>query len=349
MTLGALATGRDNNLNLLRLLAACAVLISHSFVVSRGEEFEPLRASLGVTLGSLAVDVFFVISGFLVTRSLAYRRSGSEFVAARILRIYPGLIVHTIVTLLLVAPLVTSEHLWAYFADASLLEYAVRNFTLNGAHNVKLPGVATMTNGSLWTLPVEASLYAMLLCGWLVLGRGGRLLKSVAVVVLALAAYRYSRSGGSHLLVMFSSGAVYYLLRDRVRLSWSWAAVSLALMLLATAHRTTFQVTTLCLLPYLVLCLAYLPRGAILAFNRVGDYSYGLYIYAFPIQLATMQMLPGASPWDLASVSGVFTLLCAVLSWHLVEHRALQEVPRAVLALRRIKHAIAQPGRHVAP
>lgn len=75
--------GRDNNFNLLRLLAASLMLITHSFALSIGHgEAEPLRASLGTTWGAIAVDVFFVTSGFLVTASsLLYRRCLREFVA----------------------------------------------------------------------------------------------------------------------------------------------------------------------------------------------------------------------------------------------------------------------------
>src|SRR5487761_1170379 len=86
------ARGRDNNFNLLRFLAAFAVLISHSFSLATGvSDAEPLRAAYGLTWGDIAVDVFFVTSGFLVTASLLKRRSATAFVWARVLRIFPAL------------------------------------------------------------------------------------------------------------------------------------------------------------------------------------------------------------------------------------------------------------------
>jgi peptidoglycan/LPS O-acetylase OafA/YrhL len=88
MYLASFAGSRDNNFNLVRLLAAIAVVVSHGFyLVLGGKEFEPGYSTLGATPGSLAVDVFFVVSGFLVTRSLEYRRSVVEFACARALRI----------------------------------------------------------------------------------------------------------------------------------------------------------------------------------------------------------------------------------------------------------------------
>ncbi|MGH6832516.1 MAG: acyltransferase family protein [Methyloceanibacter sp.] len=70
-TIAALLHGRDNNFNLIRFVAASAVLVDHCFALVAPEQaagalidFERLE------IGRLAVDVFFIISGFLVTRSV---------------------------------------------------------------------------------------------------------------------------------------------------------------------------------------------------------------------------------------------------------------------------------------
>ena len=91
MRLKDVADSRENNFNLLRIVAASAVLVSHSYPLSLGPKAaEPLSQSLGVTLGSVAVDVFFVVSGFLVTASLVRRQSSLDFIVGRFLRIFPG-------------------------------------------------------------------------------------------------------------------------------------------------------------------------------------------------------------------------------------------------------------------
>src|SRR6476659_467052 len=105
MNLGEAANGRDNNFNLIRLVSALSVLIVHSFALATGKlEAIPLYESLGVHPGDFAVDVFFVTSGFLVSASLDRRKSSAEFIAARLLRIYPGLLVMLGITVLIIGP-----------------------------------------------------------------------------------------------------------------------------------------------------------------------------------------------------------------------------------------------------
>ncbi len=94
MRLSNFTDGRDNNFSLIRIIAAFAVLITHSFALAIGTgEAEPFQKFLGMTMGTIAVDIFFITSGFLVTSSLLTRQSVIEFVWARVLRIYPALLV----------------------------------------------------------------------------------------------------------------------------------------------------------------------------------------------------------------------------------------------------------------
>jgi peptidoglycan/LPS O-acetylase OafA/YrhL len=79
-----------------------------------------------------------------------------------------------------------------------------------------------------------------------------------------------------------------------------------------------------------MLCLTYLPRGTILQYNRLGDYSYGIYIYAFPVQQSLMHAWPRSTPIDMFWEAMAVTVILAVLSWHFVEKPAL---------------ALARPGR----
>ena len=103
------ASGRDNNFNLIRFIAASCVIISHSVLISGGEDrIEPLEALTGFTMGDHAVNVFFVLSGFLVTKSLFSRNDIAFYAAARSLRIIPGLFIMGLVTALIIGPLATS-------------------------------------------------------------------------------------------------------------------------------------------------------------------------------------------------------------------------------------------------
>ena len=104
MYLSAVTGSRDNNFNLVRLLAAIAVIFHHSYSVLLGEDDVLWSDHIGSTPGDLAVDIFFVISGFLVTRSLALRQDGANYISARALRIFPGLVVNLLVVALVVGP-----------------------------------------------------------------------------------------------------------------------------------------------------------------------------------------------------------------------------------------------------
>jgi peptidoglycan/LPS O-acetylase OafA/YrhL len=106
MTLGERASGRDNNFNLVRLMAAGLVLVSHSWPLT-GTPGEPLEKIADFSLGHLGVDIFFVVSGFLVTGSLLDRPMGS-FLRARALRIFPALAANSFGTALVIGPLVTA-------------------------------------------------------------------------------------------------------------------------------------------------------------------------------------------------------------------------------------------------
>src|SRR5262245_26850553 len=166
--LADLAHGRDNNFQLLRLLAAAFVVLFHSFALTGRWTQEPLwRIASELNFGALGVKIFFVISGFLVTQSWLARHSVVPFVAARALRIYPALVAATIVTIVLSG--VSSSLSWAAFlSDPITIDYAWR-VALGWDMVYRLPGAFPTNpfphdvNGSLWTLPIELRLYLGLL------------------------------------------------------------------------------------------------------------------------------------------------------------------------------------------
>lgn len=346
--LSDVASGRENNFNLLRMIAAFSVLISHSVVMLTGDaSIEPLLRTFGGTLGGFAVDVFFISSGFLVTASLLARKSPREFLRARALRIYPGLWAMLIILALIVGPLMTSLPLAAYFSDFSLYKYIARTGTLFLTNGSILPGVfgdnplAFAANGSLWTLPREVWLYVGLLLLWCTIARffGGSLVvfkKSVLLIALVgLLAHCLTRdSGWSYGYVIstgrffydFFIGATLYVYREWIWLSARWAMVVVGLLMLAVTvgGKDVFFYAWLLALPYLLLCFVYLPKGWLLYYNQLGDYSYGVYIYAWPVKQVLIALLPGITLAGLLLSASLITLLLAVLSWHLVEKRALR-------------------------
>ena len=332
---------RDNNFNLVRFVAASLVLVSHAFALSSGNpETEPLRQALGVTPGSIAVDMFFVTSGFLVTASLLARDNLWAFVAARGLRIYPGLIAAVLLTVTLAGLAFGSLPFADFLRERATWSHIAHNTTLVFGVSYQLPGVfeqlpfARAINGSLWTLPYEVRMYAALAALWCLLWLLRRRSRTAfAVLLLALAAAllawhllgrgpRYA-DHGAMLGAAFFTGAAIYAWCRHVPVSWPLFGACAVATLVSALQRDLFFVVYTLALPYLVLFLAHVPGGAIRRFNRFGDYSYGVYIYGFPVQQAVVALVPGIGAGALLALSAPLTLALAVASWHLVEKRAL--------------------------
>ncbi len=336
------AQGRDNNFNLIRLVAALSVLVTHSFAIATGNQLaEPLRDSLGLTMGDIAVDVFFTTSGFLVTASLLVRQSFIEFVWARALRIYPALWVMLLLTVFGLGVFFTTKPLSVYFTTPQTYVYVAKCAVLFFGLAYNLPGVFEANiypgavNGSLWSMASEVRLYAILVLGWLalrlvrehritlfkamVVGFAG--LAGVAVLILHL---RQDDAGQfPRLFYMFFAGSAFYVLRHRITVS-PWLVLALSLALIATIGNTFgFVLAYLLSIQYLLFYLAYVPAGFIRHYNKLGDYSYGIYIYAFPVQQSISALMPGISILKMTAIAMPLTILLAVLSWHLLEKHAL--------------------------
>ena len=335
MRLGDLTHGRDNNIQLQRLLAAAAVMLFHSYVFTGHMGDDPVFVATGSTDSSaIGVGCFFVLSGFLVTRSWRTRPGLVAFAAARVLRIYPALFVAVALSIALAGAATTVP--WREFVTSPVtMDYAWRNalawevrFTLPGAFLAN-PYPAAV-NGSLWTLPVELRLYVAIA----IAGTAGLLARTdrCAVALIALVALFLwkpewlplapQNASTRNLALLFGLGSLAYVARDRVPLSLAAFAVAIAVFVVnpwALGRGLWFTLTV----AYGTLVLAYHPRIQWRAYNRVGDYSYGLYVYAFPVQQTIVARVPGLAPLELFAVSFAVTLGLAALSWHALERPAL--------------------------
>ena len=328
------AAGKDNNFNLLRILAALGVLVSHAYPIALGAGTpEPLSALLGgVTLGTVSVMMFFSISGFFITRSFAGRRSVGQFFKARALRLFPALIAVLLVTLLVAGLWLTTAAPGAFWAAAP--KYFLRNFTLF-APLYDLPGVftsnpyGTAINGSLWTLNYEVLCY---LCVVLA-GLAGLLTRPLGFAVALLgfaAAYGVNMVHTLHpridsLLMLglpFAIGMAFWVWRRAIPLSLPLAVALLGLAFLLRQTAMIEPVLALAL-SYTTFVIGYAKIPVIAGYQRWGDYSYGTYVYAFPVQ----QMLASVgvvTPFANMALALPLTLLFASISWHLVEAPAMR-------------------------
>jgi len=169
---------RDNNFNLIRFIAAFGVLFSHSFSLALGgSETEPFKQLLGMSFGQIAVDIFFISSGFLIANSLFMKKNLANFLWARFLRIYPGLFVSLIFCVFIVGLFFTKYPIGQYLTDTQTYVFLVKNAVLFFGEEQKLPGVFEslpwqgVVNGSLWTLPFEVKAYCLLVAFSIIIHR----------------------------------------------------------------------------------------------------------------------------------------------------------------------------------
>ncbi|KRF36531.1 acyltransferase family protein [Nocardioides sp. Soil805] len=335
--LGDRLGSRDNNFDLLRLFAAWAVLVSHSYsLVGRDQ---PLH-QLGTSLGNLGVLVFFAVSGLLIRRSWEYDPSPRDFWIKRALRLMPALALTAVLTAFVLGPLVSSRSPASYFTSWETWLYPFK-LVLMVPFGAQLPGVfddtvyAGAVNGSLWSLPVEVFAYLMVF----VLGLAGLLARRWVVVAVAVASLVWAAwwastmseaVGSAYVLSAFAVGAAAYTYRDRVVLS---TPVALALVLLCTA--TGFGPTPVRIVTwtvsavYLSYWFAYAVPPFGRAMTRFGDASYGVYIWAFPIQQTVVHLVgTDTRPWVVTGIATPVVWLLAIASWRFVERPALRHKPR---------------------
>ncbi|MGK5006304.1 acyltransferase family protein [Janthinobacterium sp. LB2P70] len=325
-----------NNFNLLRLLAAWLVLFSHSYHLSAQGAREPLMLLTDgrMTLGTVAVGVFFSISGYLITASAYARPELRSFLSARVRRIFPALILVVVLTALLLGPLVTTLELADYYRDGETWSYIARNITMWHLQYV-LPGVFTANpygagvNGSLWTLPIEFSLYLAVGGGVWLLRRIGRL-DSVALPLLAIVAVcalcwwkvlEGSMAGPILLVPYFLLGAAYRLLRRRVPMHGGIAALLLAVWgASALVPGPLFYLLACVAISYATLWLGRHPAWvAPVNLEKIGDLSYGIYLFAFPVQQTLLMYGWATTPVGVCLLASAIVLPLAWCCWHAVE------------------------------
>lgn len=341
------APDHRNSFDAIRMIAAFCVFFSHE--CGMAGYVEPALGPLGITLSSTGLYIFFGLSGYLVYKSLDRDPRPLRFLAARLLRIYPGWIVAMLFGVLLGAA-VTTVPQGAFWADPLTLRYLLHNVPiLTTPTEFLLPGVFGSSrwpavNGSIWTVKYELLCYLLLLALYKltplrIVGRAAVMATAVGLLACAYvhhiattpnpdAAVFFARYNDFNLLrffMTFLAGALYASaepLAERVRLAF----------LLVPGGLITFgpspefaRAGIILLLTLLVIELGKTRLLYSRTYRRVGDLSYGTYLYAYPIQnLVTSRLFDGTDFALVVAVSSAAILLCAFLSWRLVERPALR-------------------------
>jgi peptidoglycan/LPS O-acetylase OafA/YrhL len=322
-----------NAFTALRWLLASAVMISHAWDLTQAQRgLDPSVALLGYPISRLAVFLFFTLSGFLVAGSL-FKRGVIEFLKARALRLLPGLWVMLLLVPLGLWAAFGTMSLGAFLADPETHRFWWRNALLLGksyslpglfeAH--RLPGVI---NGSLWTIPHEVRCY-LALAAALALGLAMPRRRFTIVILIGLALTQLlpplpePLQSARGLFFSFFIGVFAWLWRERLWLSWPLGAAAAALALLLPIDVPGRMAVAQIGFGYAALVMAFASfAGAKAASARMPDYSYGIYIYGFPMQQAAIA-LGAVTPLANLGLGFAMTVVAAGLSWHLVEKPAL--------------------------
>jgi peptidoglycan/LPS O-acetylase OafA/YrhL len=331
-----------NSFNLVRLVFAGLVIFTHSYAIYDGNPYRDIlyRFTGSLSLGDVAVDGFFIVSGFLITGSYLQSRSPWHYFQKRILRIYPAFLVCYLICITLVA-----AFSGATAPDAIKVPIIfIKAFLLaSPTLGTEFPGMTfSFLNGSAWTIAYEFRCYVFLaIFGMIGLLERRQLLLAIFLVLLVLdfIAIEYSPPGGVlfgnaehgiRFMALFLAGALHQLYRDRISYSARGAAICFAASL-ACMFWAPIAETGLCLFgAYVILWFAL--HGPL---NRVGamlksDISYGLYLYGWPIQSLIIYYGNGISPMAVTLIALPLAALCGWISWHMIEKPALSLKNRAL-------------------
>ena len=326
-----------NSFDFLRLIAASAVLYSHQCVLLG----LPQPQVFGIkTLGFFGVVIFFILSGWLISQSWMRDPNAKRFLIKRCLRIFPALFAVIMLTVFLLGPAYSMLSISEYFSTLATWKYFLNGIlwihhTLPGVfHSNPMPDAV---NGSLWTLPVEFLLYLSVV----VMGIFG-FLKSkffplLLVIATSILPYFALRIGSENVMTACECAFVFWWgvglgidQNDTRKEKFLIRGVLLlGLLLVGLCHQSMAFSAFVGFAALLIMIASRTNLGNRLT-GSIGDLSYGVYIFAFPVQ----QMLI-ASPGNSALLFSQFLILSYIityflsfLSWHLIEKKFIKYKPK---------------------
>jgi peptidoglycan/LPS O-acetylase OafA/YrhL len=344
----------SNNFHFIRFLAATLVIYGHSYPLTGRGNLDKLQEwSLGVfPTAHMGVCIFFTISGYLIAKSLHSSTTVTNYLWKRLLRLLPGLITACLVTVLIIGPIATELSLADYFNQRATYRY-FKIIKLFPRYDDHLPGAfaalpSGSVNGSLWTLAYEFTCYLLLLVAFLVFRKWYKPTLLACFVVLwstflwwnpylvnhpivSLPVIHLNLSDLLNFGLYFAGGAVFYLYRDHIVYSWKNLFLLFSLLIVAYVLSSTlnfFSLDVIFWVRYLLIIYGILyfglSKGPLNHFERMGDLSYGLYIYAYPVQQLIVHFAgSGISIFMMFLLSMLFTLPLAWASWNWIEKPSL--------------------------
>ncbi len=330
---------RQNNFDFLRLLFSSLVIFSHSFPLTGNKEIISKITNDQIDFGSLSVNVFFIMSGYLIFNSLKYSKTIKNYIWKRGLRLFPALFVMLLISLFIITLVYTGNNI---FLQKDFYSYLPNNLFLY-TNQYYIQGVFESNifpkaiNGSLWTLSYEFTMYLLILLFFPIWNN-----KKITLAIFlfcwiigySLCVFRPSFLKNLFLIINIDSERFYRLATffiagsiltffDLKRLNNISTKICITLILITSVYFNIYNITSYFLLPILIITiglsfsktLSYIP-------NKFGDISYGVYIYGFIVQQTLMNYF-NLSPYELAILSFAITYLLSYFSWKYVEKKML--------------------------
>lgn len=309
-TLKDLAIGRSSNVQFIRFVAAILVIYTHA--CGLGEQADDLLEVITKgqkDFGKVAVSIFFILSGFYCTKSIMRVQDSKKYFKARCVRIFPPLFGVVFLSVFVLGLLVTTLRIPEYLSNKETYLYFLNAFLIP-KHN--LPGVFenciayTTVNGSLWTLPVEFICYIGL---WLLfklklLSKKRTFVSAIMIVFGLFSIYTFSEISGIQVLsamispiLCFYMGCVLFIFADKIILNNKYIVLGLVFIIISSLLGSINIVFPL-VFPYVLLMLILSIRQIPETIGRLGDYSYCIYLVAYPIQQLLISLNGGTmSPY----------------------------------------------------
>jgi peptidoglycan/LPS O-acetylase OafA/YrhL len=332
-TLGRTISTHQNNYNSIRFVLAASVIYFHSFALTKAVGYaDPLDGYLqtvGLSLGGLAVDCFFFLSGLFVTQSFYKDPSAINFAIRRFCRLWPGLFVCVAVTAVIACILSKGLRAGSFLIEPGFYHYVIRNSVLSLVWEI--PGVFenrpfAAINGSIHTLPTEVRMYFLLLCAralMLLRRRATIFAVGAGIMLLGMVAYPFFMKHlsmpdyGLPPMAMFFAGVALFAIAEHVRINFLYPIGLLVLTLVTPAPlNTAFALAT--------------SAAAMIVFGQMrhgwrprADVSYGVYIYGWPCQQFILTYFPDLNPHWLAVWALLLSIGFAMISWRVVEKPAI--------------------------
>lgn len=313
------------------------MVLAHAFALVGLHE-----PSIGnINIGGAGVWVFFILSGYLISASWQQYPRFNVYLAKRALRIFPGLIVAVALSIVVCGLAYSTLGVWDYFTNSLTLSYLNNIFLFNTSYS--LPGVfshnvyPTAVNGSLWTLAYEFTMY-LLIAAIGVLGITkkvsiAKIWTGLFITELIITIFGIRHFGFTlfylqfdlfvMLALMFFTGVLVQKWEKKIPMRPLYGLLSLALFLaIVTLFPRVSELAASILLAYALFSLG--SSQKLSWFGRYGDFSYGIYIYSFPIQQMVVASTHTSSPYKLFLVSWPLSIIIGAASWWFVESRFLK-------------------------